>query len=319
MTSAPDPTTPLKPDMPTDYAVALLLWRELQTLEQNEKVVVAERDDEALHDFRISIRKTRALLNECKAVYGKQYSKDLLANFKWIGSFTTPVRDLDVLIIKLNDYGQCLPEEYKHNLAVIHQFLQAERDRAYHQLQHDLHGRRYRRFIKHWHHFLTDILTEKKQGNIRKPIIKFANKKTWNTYQQVLAEGRAITDASPAEDLHELRKTCKKLRYLIDFFSDLHPEKEVKKLIKILKKLQNFLGDFQDAEAHLDLLIKFRQLGNQDARTRVSFMLTSELIIQELHKRESAQRNQFSEVFTRFDQPKTHVLLEKLYAPSAPQ
>jgi hypothetical protein len=48
-------------------------------------------------------------------------------------------------------------------------------------------------------------------------------------------------------------------------------------------------------------------------------MLTSDLIIQELHKRESAQRNQFNDVFTRFDQPKTHALLERLYGPSAPR
>ena len=299
--------------MPTDYAVALLLWRELQALEQSEHIVVNERDDEALHAFRISIRKTRALLNQCKAVFGKEFSKELQANFKWIGAFTTPVRDLDVLIIKLGDYGQALPDEYHHNLSIMHDFLQTQRDLAYNQLQHDLHGPRYCRFIRDWHQFLTDILTNKRQGNIRKPVIKFANKKTWNTYQLVLAEGRAITDNSPAEDLHELRKTCKKLRYLIDFFSDLHPEKEVKKLIRILKKLQNFLGDFQDAEAHLDLLLKFRQLGSQDAKTRVSFMLTSDLLIQELHKRESDLRYQFDDIFTRFDRPKTHRLLEQLY------
>jgi len=277
----------LEPDMPTDYAVALLLWRELQALEQSEYIVVNERDDEALHAFRISIRKTRALLNQCKTVFGKEFSKELQANFKWIGAFTTPVRDLDVLIIKLNDYGQALPDEYQHNLSVMHDFLQTQRDRAYNQLQHDLHGPRYRRFIRDWHQFLADILSSKQQGNIRKPVIKFANKKTWNTYQLVLSEGRAITDNSPAEDLHELRKTC--------------------------KKLQNFLGDFQDAEAHLDLLLKFRQHGSQDAKTRISFMLTSDFLIQELHRRESDLRHQFNDVFTRFDRPKTHRLLENLY------
>jgi CHAD domain-containing protein len=313
MNKLPDNSARLEPDMPTDYAIALLLWRELQALEQSEHIVVNERHDEALHAFRISIRKTRALLNQCKAVFGKEFSKELQANFKWIGAFTTPVRDLDVLIIRLSDYGQALPEEYQHNLSIMHDFLQTERERAYNQLQHDLHGPRYRRFIRDWRQFLSDILTEKRQGNIRKHIIKFANKKTWNTYQLVLSEGRAITDNSPAEDLHELRKTCKKLRYLIDFFSDLHPEKEVKTLIRILKKLQNFLGDFQDAEAHLDLLLKFRQLGSQDAKTRISFMLTSDLLIQELHRRESDLRHQFNDIFTRFDRPKTHRLLENLY------
>ena len=67
MNKRPDIPARLAPDMPTDHAVALLLWRELQALEQSEHIVVNERDDEALHAFRISIRKTRALLNQCKA------------------------------------------------------------------------------------------------------------------------------------------------------------------------------------------------------------------------------------------------------------
>ena len=40
--------------------------------------------------------------------------------------------------------------------------------------------------------------------------------------------GRAIDDDSPAEDLHELRKVGKELRYLLEFFASLYPADIVK-------------------------------------------------------------------------------------------
>jgi CHAD domain-containing protein len=41
-----------------------------------------------------------------------------------------------------------------------------------------------------------------------------------------------ITEQSRDEDLHELRKTCKKFRYLIEFFHNYYPDKRIKKVVK---------------------------------------------------------------------------------------
>ena len=38
----------------------------------------------------------------------------------------------------------------------------------------------------------------------------------------MLRDGGAITPASPPESLHELRKRCKELRYLLEFFGSLY-------------------------------------------------------------------------------------------------
>ena len=42
-------------------------------------------------------------------------------------------------------------------------------------------------------------------------------------YKKVLKAGRAVTADGPAEEMHELRKDCKKLRYLIEFVRSLYP------------------------------------------------------------------------------------------------
>ena len=75
--------------------------------------------------------------------------------------------------------------------------------------------------------------------------------------------GRAIDDDSPAEDLHELRKVGKELRYLLEFFASLYPADVVKPFVKTLKGLQDQLGRFQDREVQANALRDARARGRR--------------------------------------------------------
>ena len=77
--------------------------------------------------------------------------------------------------------------------------------------------------------------------------------------------GKAIDDDSPAEDLHELRKVGKELRYLLEFFASLYPPEVVKPFVKTLKGLQDQLGRFQDHEVQANAL---RELAPEVKRAR---------------------------------------------------
>ena len=68
---------------------------------------------------------------------------------------------------------------------------------------------------------------------------------------RLLEHGRAITPTTPAEDVHELRKDAKKLRYLLECFGGLLPASARKAFVKRLKALQDNLGEHQDAEVHV--------------------------------------------------------------------
>ena len=63
--------------------------------------------------------------------------------------------------------------------------------------------------------------------------------------RRVRKEGRAIGPDSPPEEMHELRKSCKKLRYLMEFFQSLYPAVEVRGC-QALKTILDNLGGFQD-------------------------------------------------------------------------
>jgi CHAD domain-containing protein len=75
-----------------------------------------------------------------------------------------------------------------------------------------------------------------------------AGDRTRRAYNKVIRLGAAITDDSPAESLHTLRKRCKELRYVLEFFASLHHPQAQRAMVGDLKRLQDCLGQFQDSE-----------------------------------------------------------------------
>jgi CHAD domain-containing protein len=127
-----------------------------------------------------------------------------------------------------------------------------------------------------------------------------------------LQEGNAITDQSPAEDLHELRKSCKKLRYLMEFFQSLYTSNKIKMLIGSLKGLQEVLGDFQDCtvqEHNLRLFSEEMQVMNTPTETFLAIDTLIENL--DIHRREI--RSHFAEKFAEFKQEETLVTVKLLF------
>jgi CHAD domain-containing protein len=77
----------------------------------------------------------------------------------------------------------------------------------------------------------------------------------YKRYRRIVKKGSKISETTPDEKLHELRIDCKKLRYLLEFFTSLFPENEMKKLVKQLKQLQENLGDFNDLSVQQEFLV----------------------------------------------------------------
>ena len=78
------------------------------------------------------------------------------------------------------------------------------------------------------------------------PIEAVAADRIRKVYRRMIRDGDGIDDDSPDEDLHELRKRGKELRYLLELFGSLFPDDVVKPTVKALKDLQDVLGHFQD-------------------------------------------------------------------------
>ena len=137
------------------------------------------------------------------------------------------------------------------------------------------------------------------EPNAKLTIKQLADIRLWKNYRRVLKEGEAINDQSSSESLHELRKSCKKLRYLMEFFQSLYQENQINLFIKNLKGLQETLGDFQDLAVQENALKQFceEMLSNN---IQANTILAMGVLIQNLDTLRNNARKDFSSKFATF-------------------
>ena len=205
----------LDPAMRADQASKLVLQRLLDVMLQNEAGTRAATDTEFLHDFRVAIRRTRSALTQIKAVFPKRTVDRYKREFAWLGQITTPSRDLDVYLLNFDDYRDSLPTAVQPDIEPLRTFLIKHQKAENRALVKALDSARYRRLVNSWQAFLEQPVSERSTlKNAGRPVSEVASRRIWSVFRRAIREGDAITQDSPADDLHELRKTCKKLRYL---------------------------------------------------------------------------------------------------------
>jgi len=293
----------LDPAMRADQATRTILLRLLDIMEENEAGTRRGTDTEFLHDFRVAVRRTRSALTQIKGVLSTPVLNRYKREFAWLGQITTPSRDLDVYLLQFDDYKHSLPDSAQPDIEPLRAFLLRHQAIEHKALLKGMNSARYRRLIQNWRKFLTQPVSERSTlANAQRPVTEVASNRIWRVYRRILKEGRAITPDSPAEDMHELRKTGKKLRYLMEFFQSLYPDSEIKALIKVLKQLQDNLGDFQDYEVQVMTLRQFsQQMVTEDAAPPET-LLAMGMLIEGLERRQQAAHAEFASRFAEFDQ-----------------
>ena len=145
-------------------------------------------------------------------------------------------------------------------------------------------------------------------GNALVPIAALSAARILKVYDRTLAEGRAIGDASPPESLHDLRKSCKRLRYLLEFFRGIHRKKPVECTIVRLKQLQDNLGAYQDLQVQRAVLRAFGEHAQAApaAGTGAAEFGAIDDLCAELAEREGKTRAGFAARFARYDSRRAH-------------
>jgi CHAD domain-containing protein len=241
--------TEITAQMPASVAVAILLLRLLDTLELNVDGVIRDIDTEFLHDLRVSVRRTRSAIKLLGDVLPADLAGHYAAEFKWIGDLTTPTRDLDVYLLGFGPMIEHLVSASAADLEPFRAFLVKRRAREVRRLIAALRSPRFRATTEDWRKALLEVRDAggpKKRRNIT--AAELAVSRTDRVFRRVAARGAKITADSPPESLHDLRKRCKELRYLLEFFAPLYDPAAYRKVVGDLKQLQDCLGEFQDSQ-----------------------------------------------------------------------
>ena len=295
------PELTLDPRQRSDEAAKTILRRLLAAMVANESGVLERTDSEFLHDFRIAVRRSRSALGQIKGVFPDRRVQRYAAGFAWLGQVTGPARDLDVYLLGFEELKANLPPALREGLDPLRLFLERHADMAYAELSRQLGSQRYRTLLTGWKKFLDQpVPCRPRAACALMPIGELADRRIWKVYRRALKQGRAIRPDSPAENLHELRKTCKKLRYLLEFFRSLYPPDRLKQLIKQLKGLQDYLGKFQDTHAQIDTLHRFSLEMRDMNSVPTDTLLAMGALLGHLDRRQTELRESFSERFEQF-------------------
>ena len=227
--------------MPASVAVATVLLRLLDTLELNVDGVLRDIDTEFLHDLRVSVRRTRSAIKLLGGVLPDGLAGAYAAEFKWLGDLTTPTRDLDVHLLGFGPMTEHLVAASAADLEPFRAYLVRRRAREFRRLAAGLRSARFKAVTDHWRKALVEVRDAGRPRKRRREptAAELAVSTTGRAFRRIVAKGRAITQDSPPESLHDLRKRSKELRYLLEFFAPLYDPVLYKKVVGNLKQLQD--------------------------------------------------------------------------------
>ena len=237
------------PESPARALLAAELTDFLQEVRDNLPGTIGDVDTEFLHDVRVAVRRTRSLLKLGRPALPAHVREAWEPQFKWLGDLTTPVRDLDVYQLGLPEMAGWLVAASAADLEPFQAHLARRRAADRRTLLRALRGARLRRLLDDWAGELSALADSARSAEgAAWSAGALARANVARAHRRVVRGGTSISDSSPPEDLHVLRKRCKELRYALEMFAPVLDDAQVGKAIKDLKSLQDVLGRFQDSE-----------------------------------------------------------------------
>jgi CHAD domain-containing protein len=186
--------------------------------------------------MRVATRRLRAALKlylDALPKRSERYERDL----RWVATALGEVRDLDVHL-------QRLSEESSRNGEVLEEVVTLLRERrveARRRMLEALDSNRYERLLASF----SATLRRGRSPSPTAPILEAAPELVRNRYKKVRKVANTLSEDSPPEHFHDLRKKGKRLRYALEPLQEIYG-KPSKKMVKLLKNMQDDLGDHQD-------------------------------------------------------------------------
>lgn len=285
-------------------------------MKDNEVEITSDADIEFLHDYRVAVRRTRSALSQIKYVFPEEKLERFRQGFKELIQSSNKLRDMDVYLNKKEKYFTMLPENLRPGLDPFFTDIKKQRENEIGKFVEMLRSESYRQLIIDWESFLASNEKCGESGaktpkNAEKPVIKLAKKFIWKRHNKIIKEAGKIDDRSPDEKLHSLRIQCKKLRYLLEFFTSLFPSGDIKLMTKQLKQFQDNLGKFNDLSIQQNMLKDY--LDNLDHESDNAIFIGAAIggLITKLNLDQQYIRSQIPGQFRHYSKKKNTKLFEK--------
>jgi len=220
--------------------------RQVSTLELQQPRAWEGIDPRGVHQMRIATRRLRAALRVFRALLPTDAVARFGRELRWLAGVLGDVRDADVYDQHFSAHVATLPEKDVRALTSFQQRMRVVRQAARVRLLEALGGRRYQRLIADLEHFTRAGPTSGMRRRFGGLTVGYgADRCIREAIVKMLKRGRRIHAGSTKEQIHKLRIRGKRLRYLMEFFSELYCD-ELRRPLGACKRLQDVLGEYHD-------------------------------------------------------------------------
>ncbi len=185
----------LTPEMRSDEAAKIILKNLLVIIKQNEQGILNDIDTEFLHDYRVSVRKTRAVLSQIKYTFDENNTEKYTGGFAQLGKLTNKMRDIDVYLLSRDEYKRRLPQNMKESIDPFFEYLESARIGELKKIKRYFKTKGYLNLLTDWDQFLSSATIESTYArNGKIPIIDLSKKFIKKRHIRVMEMGNSIND-----------------------------------------------------------------------------------------------------------------------------
>ncbi len=311
-----NPVFNIRPDTLAREAVRKIVHRMLEIGVSNEHGIVEDIDTEFLHDYRICIRKIRSVLSLVKGVYPQEKTESLKRTLAALGNATNRLRDLDVYLLARGEYTRLLPEALRPGLETLFRDFAQERKRALKKVRVHLTSSKYRSQMEELDRFFTAPDRLPVSPTSHHNIGPLVAQRICKRYRVIRRLRKTLTPETPDAVVHQLRISCKKLRYLLEFFGELFPAEKTAQIVKQLRRLQNRLGLFNDYSVQQQELLQYwkRQRPENGPRERSDELsLSLGGLVAVLYQEQQIERDRIHDALDAFCSKDVKKLFEQAF------
>ena len=250
----------VRADEPLAEAGRKILRFHCERMLANEDGTREGKDIEALHHMRVATRRQRAAFRIIAPYFKRKAIRAFQDELRAVAGYLGAVRDLDVLIGATEGYQSSLSADAAGTLEPLLDEWREKRNAAREEMLAYLNGDDYQAFKERYEAFLCSAgagVKDAAPDDSPEPhlVRHILPAEIWGHYGRVRAYDTVLAWAS-IETIHALRIEGKRLRYLLECFSEvLGPG--VAEAIDAIVTLQDHAGELHDVDVTIGLLRHF--------------------------------------------------------------
>jgi CHAD domain-containing protein len=228
--------------------VAFTLLKEI--VRARRRVVRGEDDPEALHDYRVALRRIRSVTRALRSITLPAQAPRLERVLRRIARGTGPARDLEVLAAWVREAGERVPPGLG---LVLGQELARERERTGGVLGEVLRTRVHAEVVD-----LFEGVFRKPEELLEgapRPFSEVARQAALPLVTAAIAAAEALVASPGMAALHQLRISLKRVRYALEAFAGGWTP-GVLRMRATLRRMQDQLGAVHDADVHAQWVVR---------------------------------------------------------------